>query len=82
MISSMSTFILRIIILANNVLALSMNLVLYVPFVRLKASLNASAVCKGNISGYKKWNNAHNSCKELSVRIFSMEWGTFVRAFQ
>src|SRR2546421_6017960 len=42
-----------------------MKLVLYVPLVRLKASLKASEVCAVNTSGYRKWNNAHNSCNEL-----------------
>ena len=51
LISSMSAFIRRSIILDSRVLAASMKVVSYMPFVRLKAALKASAVWPGKTSG-------------------------------
>src|SRR5436305_1021314 len=51
-----------------------MKVVLYVPLVRLKASLKASEVCAMNTSGYRKWNNAHNSCNELLSASATVAW--------
>lgn len=65
LISSISVFIRRNIIFPSNAEAESMNFVLYVPFVRSNARLNASAVCAAKTSGYKTWKSAHNSCSEL-----------------
>ena len=51
LISSISAFIRRSIILESSVLAASMKAVSYVPFVRLKAASKASAVLLGKMSG-------------------------------